>query len=936
MEMTTKKTMSLDGEWDVLYDYNNIGKENQWFVKEEFYKNENITPIQVPCCLETQNKDYEGVAWYAKTVKPSNKYIGKQLFLQFDGVNYKCELWVNGIAVSYHKGGYSRFEIDVTGYLIAGEENFVSLRVITPIITKDITIDGIGKNEMPHWRAALAGGIYQSVRLKARENVYIKDIFAIPDMDNGKVLLEYEIVNCNLHEEEVSLCISVAEYKNDMEIFKIREDFLAKTGVLKKQISFIIPNAKLWDVNSPNLYTVECAIVSNNAQDITNIRFGFRKLDFNEDGFLLNGKPIYIKGAFSEELFPHTLAIPQDMEIVKRGMMHAKNAGLNLIRPWRRPMPEYIYDLADEIGIMYIGGIAVECMNRFPEITPYLKEQVENEVSGMILQHRNHPSIVIWELFNEIHRKPLHLIKHSTSLHARKLDPSRIIFDESGGFANGANMYHPFDDVPVRINDIHSYPNAPLEQSMYDLYMQMGQESFLGEGTHTQSCIKPNCLINISELGYGSLPNLEDNINEYLKNGNEITPDYRYHFRVYNSLKKVLAECKLEYLYKDINSYCLATQKVHYDGNKYMMESCRLNPKVGGIVMHAFTDGDWVFGAGVLDIFRNPKLPYYAFKEVLGETYIALRSVRPNYFENEEIVINLPVISEKNLAEQIISVEIEDTQGNCVKKEHVKCDIQKGITQPLPIKTCLPKGSYTITATLLEKTNAYKVHVLEEVKKISNLKHVAFYNLAQSSLEFLTDCGVKAVKFTTELDKKTLLLIGEINEENSQEYLDIKKWIELGGTAVYLQLPEGEKYLSETGWMFKYESKSLPFALDMADGKGLWIGHNHILHNHPVFDNLPNDGMMDNNWQNLIPQRSLKTDSTNWISGMITYDFYGGQDYKQHYIGVSEVYSSANIIMQEYKKGKVLYNTLPIVENLEKEPFAKRLLANLCEWLCNK
>ncbi len=936
MKTTMEKTLSLDGEWDILYDYNNIGKENQWFVQEKFYNNENVLQVQVPCCLETQNKDYEGVAWYAKIINVPQKLKEYQLFLQFDAVNYKCELWVNGIAVSYHKGGYSRFEIDVTGHLIAGEENFISLRVITPIITKDITIDGIGKNEMPHWRAALAGGIYQSVHLQARENVYLKNVFAIPDVDNGKVLLEYEIVNCNLHKEEVLLCISVSEYKENEKILAIREGFVVNVGVSKKQISFEIPKAKLWSTESPNLYTAKCVVIANNVSDETNVRFGFRKLDFNEDGFLLNGKPIYIKGAFSEELFPHTLAIPQDMEIVKRGMLHAKNAGLNLIRPWRRPMPEYIYDLADEIGLMYIGGIAVECMNRFPEVTPYLKEQVENEVSGMILQHRNHPSIVIWELFNEIHRKPLHLIKHSTSLHARKLDPSRIIFDESGGFANGANMYHPFCDAPVRINDIHSYPNAPLEQSMYDLYRQMGQEDFLGEGTHTQSCIKPNCLINISELGYGSLPNLEDNINEYLKNGNEITPDYRYHFRVYNSLKKVLEECNLQYLYKDINSYCLATQKVHYEGNKYMMESCRLNPKVGGIVMHAFTDGDWVFGAGVLDIFRNPKLPYYAFKEVLGETHVALRSEKPNYFENEEIIINLPIISEMNIGKQIIDIVIEDMQGNCVKKEHVDCDIQKGITQPLPIKIRLSKGSYIITAKLLQKVNTYRVHVIEEVKNISGLTQVAFYNLTESTVEILKKYGVKTAEFTPELDKETLLLIGEIKEENAQEYLNIKNWIALGGTAVYLKLPEGEKYLSETGWMFKYESQLLPFALNMADGKGLWIGHNHILHKHPVFENVPNDGMMDNNWQNLIPSRSLITDRPDWISGMITYDFYGGQDYKQHYIGVSEVYSCANMIMQDYKKGKVLYNTLPIIENLDKEPFAKKILANLCEWLCNQ
>ena len=122
-------------------------------------------------------------------------------------------------------------------------------------------------------------------------------------------------------------------------------------------------------------------------------------------------------------------------------------------------------DMCDEMGVLVIGGLPIECMRRWPTVTPHLRDRIENEVRSAILRDRNRACIVQWEIFNEIMREDLERLKHSTSMLARRLDPTRLILDESGGFAGGANIYLPYQFEPQVFNDVHSYPGAPLNDT---------------------------------------------------------------------------------------------------------------------------------------------------------------------------------------------------------------------------------------------------------------------------------------------------------------------------------------------------------------------------------------------------------------------------------------------------------------------------------------
>ena len=247
-------------------------------------------------------------------------------------------------------------------------------------------------------------------------------------------------------------------------------------------------------------------------------RFGMREFTIRDKKFYLNGKPLYLKATFFEGLYPVKLAYPDSREMAIREIQLAKDAGFNMIRPWRKPPPPMWLDLADEMGVLTVGSLAVECMD-LPIESASLSGWVENEVRESILRDRNRTCVVQWELFNEItERQPnLKRLLHPMSVLARQLDPTRLILDESGGWAQGANMYLPYESEPTKFNDIHDYPGPQINEEVYSKLLLTGSKTHeemraMGlRGRLPGKNVVPGLMSFFSELGYGSLPDLVDN-----------------------------------------------------------------------------------------------------------------------------------------------------------------------------------------------------------------------------------------------------------------------------------------------------------------------------------------------------------------------------------------------------------------------------------------
>ncbi|MCF7818474.1 MAG: beta galactosidase jelly roll domain-containing protein [Kiritimatiellales bacterium] len=930
----------LDGKWDIVFDAANQGREAQWNTQEVFQGLESRRKINVPSCWEEIEQDYEGVAFYGTTFHVSKDWKGKSVRLQFDAVNYIAEVWLNGHAIGRHEGGYGPFEFRVDDLLKPGEENFLAVRVVSPIVATDQVIDGLGKDDAPHWRGAIAAGIWQSVRLVAAGPVMLNDVFIIPRLENDTAEVQIEFDNTETKRREAKVGI-VIEGQGKV-VAQKEETIQLLPGRNETEWILAIPDAKYWSPDEPNLYT---ATIRVDGSDEQVVRFGMRELTIRNKQFELNGTPIYIKAAFFEGLYPTKLALPDNREMAIREIRLAKATGFNMIRPWRKPPPPMWLDLADEMGVMVIGGLPIECMRRWPTATPQMPERIENEVRSAILRDRNRACIVQWEIFNEIWRVELKRLKHPISMLARRLDPSRLILDESGGFADGANIYLPYQVEPVTFTDIHIYPGAPLNDTTYAQFLALGKtpDEIRAMGYEPKAVqnkhAKPGKMSLVSEIGYGSIPDLVDTNARFKKDGNPLVPPYRYHMMLEETTRAVLKESGLDAVYPDLQQFCLAQQQIHSDANKRMIEAIRSNADVRGYCVHALTGGDWVLGAGLLDLWRNPKRSYYGTKEANAPRYLAVRVMPRNIYATKNATITVTGINDLDAVDGMLQLQLVDSSGKVVRESKSKVGLANGVSNLFKeqLDSSQLAGAYEARVKLLASDgsvvaeNKVGFDVFDLVPPSAK---IAVLDPTQALVPFLDSRGIQYVEFGDNTPATMPVFVASAKANNpalKAKFQSLEKFVSQGGTAVYLEtlLRPDSPY-----WAATLPGKDvLPIKVGKKHAYGLWVGVSHIVTDHPVFKGLPVNCMMGQEYENVWSPYVLKDVGGQLIVGSVSYGFHAQDNENQNYLGPEPAFYGMDMGIVPYGSGRYVLNTLRLLENLGSDPVADKILFNLIDWV---
>lgn len=941
--MYADQEISLSGDWKVLYDEDNRGRYLDLQDRENFFKQEDIQTIHIPSCLEEFRQDYEGVAWYYKSFFLPAELSDKVLRISFDAVNYRCEVWVNGYPVGTHEGGYTGFDFDMTAFVKFGEENDISVRVITPLITRDVIIDGLARDDAPHWRGAIAGGIWQDVRIKISGVLYMDEIFIQPHIQGGTIDVSVNIVNMSLKTHSSTLSAAISPWRGDGDNGSSDYCIDIEPGENAFTFTHHMGDFKLWSCDSPYLYILDLGIsAGEEPSEIKSIRFGMREFTIEGTSFILNGEKIILKGAFYEGLYPHSLAYPRDLEVLRKTLEHSKDAGLNVIRPWRKQQPPVVYDMADEMGLLFVGSVPIECMQRWPSMTPSVYNRMDNEIKEMVLRDRNHPSIIMWEMFNEIWRLPLKQYKHKASLVARYNDPARIILDEAGGFAGGASIYMPYSKTPTVMNDVHHYPRAPFDDVEYENFLKLARtdEEIKSLGMDPEISqfkeMKPGVLTNISEIGYGSVPNLGENMARYREEGNVITPDYRIHERLYSSYNKVLNETGIMEMFGSLKAFEKACQTVHANGNKFMIESCRLNENIGGIMVHALTDGDWVVGAGMLDLFGDPKESFYGVKKGFANRYIAIRTDKVNLLRGETLEIDLKAVNDDVDICGVMKLSLTDEEGReKIVFENREVNLIQGISSIAAVQTDSGdlSGMCTLQVELIcdgeiIAENDQELYVLEpfDITK----RTVCLIDSEGVVQKYTDEKGIDSIEFSEDMDIDVPLFVTRAPEK---EQLDrISRWVENGGKAVIMDFPKGER-MPERIISEQLLKDYLPFEVITIQNQDLWSPSSHIARKHTVFDGLPVERIMDNPFKNILPRQSIVNFNENWISGAVYYTWFASQEHKQNYRGVDMAEHGSDIVEVPYGKGAYILNTMRLSANMLSDRIAQALFNNMAEWM---
>jgi len=337
-----------------------------------------------------------GTGWYRKTFKLPENIQGQHVFIEFDGVYMNSDVWINGVHLGNRPYGYSSFEYELTQYLKFGDEkNVLAVRANV---------------QQPCSRWYSGAGIYRNVRLMVTDPVHIAHggtYVTTPKVSESEatVRVETRIQNQFASAQQVKLeTVIVDEFghesasasslqKVDADSIRIFEQFIK------------LPSPKLWSLENPTLYLVKSKVyVNGSIVDADETPFGIRTFEFTVNkGFFLNGKHVDIKGVCLHHDLG-CLGSAVNKRAIERQLEILKSYGCNAIRTSHNPPAPELLDLCDRMGFLVMDE-AFDEWKRSKTMYGYgqfFDEWSERDLTDMIRRDRNHPSIILWSIGNEI------------------------------------------------------------------------------------------------------------------------------------------------------------------------------------------------------------------------------------------------------------------------------------------------------------------------------------------------------------------------------------------------------------------------------------------------------------------------------------------------------------------------------------------------------
>lgn len=365
-----------------------------------------------------------GTGWYRKTFTlPANEKFSQSL-INFDGVYMNSEVWVNGKLVGNHPYGYTAFQFDITEFLNpAGKPNVIAVKV---------------KNEGKNSRWYSGSGIYRHVWLIQKQSAHIAHdgVFVNTGSiaENEAVITVLSTVeNSATNRAEVKLQIRIIDGKGKVAATSETPVKSIQTGTQDITQRIKVPKAKLWSTDEPNLYTAEISVISNGkVTDNTLTTFGIRTIHFDaKTGFTLNGKPMELKGGdlHHDNGFLGSASIDRAEE---RRVELMKANGFNAIRASHNPPSKQFLDACDRLGIFVMDEAFDQWVRpKNPQdYSLYFREWWKKDLKSMIYRDRNHPSVILWSIGNELNERADSIgyaIRKELVAEAHRLDSTRPV-----------------------------------------------------------------------------------------------------------------------------------------------------------------------------------------------------------------------------------------------------------------------------------------------------------------------------------------------------------------------------------------------------------------------------------------------------------------------------------------------------------------------------
>jgi hypothetical protein len=438
--------INLNGSWDFEFDSLNVGLAANWSTgKATFSKKINVPfPWGSPL---SGVKDAADFAWYKKAITIPKAWSGKRSFVTIGASDWETTIWLDGVLVGKHQGGYTPFSFELTPNVKYDTPQQLVIRVDDK--RRDFTL--YGKQGYGNAR-----GIWQTIYLEGRGSTYLESIHFTPDIDKNSVRAEVALSDLVSTATEITLRIKTP---NSVVVVK---NAIPKNND-KAAFDIGIPEPRLWTLEDPFLYEVEIKI----NDDVVKSYFGMRKISVvnlpntNYPYIALNNQPIYLQLTLDQSYHPEGFyTFPSD-EYMKNEIKLCKDIGLNGIRTHIKvDVPRKLY-WADKLGLLVMSDLP----NSWGEPDDKMQAESEYTLREMIKRDYNHPAIFSWITFNEtwgLRSKVVEDGKTSSvylprtqnwvaSMYylAKSLDPTRLVEDNSiccgaGHTQTDINSWHEY------------------------------------------------------------------------------------------------------------------------------------------------------------------------------------------------------------------------------------------------------------------------------------------------------------------------------------------------------------------------------------------------------------------------------------------------------------------------------------------------------------
>lgn len=367
-----------DANWE------EIQLPHDWSIKLNFDKKMGGSAAHLP----------GGIGWYRKQFKIPHSYKGKVISILFDAICQQSDVYINGHHLGFRPYGFCSIEYDLTPYLNYNRENIIAVRV-----------NRSGVKDVARWYTG--SGIYRHAWLQTTNPVHIATYgtyVTTPFINNDKAEIQIvtTIENTMPKVQNISITQSILNNKGKL---------IAKSGTEKAILEpkkstditqkLTLSNPQLWTQENPVLYTMETIIKANGkVVDSYQTSFGVRTIAFDsEKGFLLNGKQVKLKGiCLHQDAGSLGTAVPD--RSYERRLEIIKEYGCNAIRcSHNQPSSEFL-DMCDRMGFVVIDEAFDKWKSGYYE--KYFDQWWQKDLENMILRDRNHPSIILWSIGNEV------------------------------------------------------------------------------------------------------------------------------------------------------------------------------------------------------------------------------------------------------------------------------------------------------------------------------------------------------------------------------------------------------------------------------------------------------------------------------------------------------------------------------------------------------